>query len=184
MEGGDFVAFGIDDDAGEVGRFFRRCEGFEIDAIEEAGDEVATLGIDGEIDGLQEDGNGFGGGFDDAAIFDEPGECAFAAGDERWEFELGGAVAVGINFRYLAMDFDAVNAGDGGDFCADGCAAFGAVDVKRGAGGVAGALAVAEEDGLRFEARGAVGADVEFALAGGIAEEGVGDFYGVFATRG
>ena len=182
-EGPHLFVGGVQHQAGDIGRLLEGCACFQVDPAGQAGDQVAALGIAGHVDGLQQDGDRLGRGFNHPAIFDGKCQCAVAARHLGREGETGVGITGGIQGGDGAMDLFAVDAGGDGDAGAGWCATLGAVRFQCGADLVAGAIAVAKECDLSLEAWCPVGADVKRAFRGRGSQLGVGDPGGIFAPR-
>jgi hypothetical protein len=172
----------VDDDGGDVGRLVRGGEALEVDASGEARHQITALGEEGEIQRLQQDGDGLGRRLHHAAVLDGEGQRALAPGDALWQREADGAQALVADRAGDARHLALVDAGDGGHLRAGGEAALRALDLDGGGDLVARAVTVAQEDDLRLQARGAVGAHVELALGRGVTVPGIAGAQGVLAA--
>src|SRR5215475_10737051 len=177
----DLFAGGVHDNAGHVGRLLGRSSAFYIDAVREAGDKITAFRVDGEVDGLQKNGNGFGGSLDRAAILDNHRKHAFAACDRSRQFEIGAGIAGPVDRGGAFPDLGAIDARAHRDFRSGRNTAFGAFDVEVGGYGVARAIAVTHKNNLALETRSPVGADVELAFGRKIAP-GIRNANRVFAS--
>ncbi len=179
----DFLAVGVDDYASQIGRLLGRGEGLEIDAIGQARDQFAALGIQRQVHRLQEDGNRLGGGLQHAAVFDGQGQHTFAARHLLRQLEAGHAHTFVVDLCRPAEHFRPVNPRDDRDRRSDGHAAFGPRDVQRGGHVVARTVAVTQELDLRLQPGRPVRADVEMAFRRGITREREGGLDRVLAAR-
>ena len=73
--------------AGEVGRLLRGGARLDIDAVAHARGEDAALGVEAQIQRLQQDRDRLGRRLDDPAIFDGERERPFAPGDRFRQIE-------------------------------------------------------------------------------------------------
>ena len=75
----DLVAVLIENTSGQICRFASRSEGFEVDAVFTATEQISALWIESQINGLKQNGNCPGSCFDDATIFNSHGDSTFAS---------------------------------------------------------------------------------------------------------
>ena len=151
-EGRDLAALVVDDAAGDVGRFLARGLGLEVHAARHAGDELAALGIEGEIDALQHDRQRLGGRLGDALVGNAQRERAHAVADALRQGEGHARAAEAVEAVVLAVDLLAVQARDGRDERHGRRAALRALGLEGGLDAIAGpvGLHTPSEDAFHF----------------------------------
>src|SRR5947208_8388578 len=181
MESGDLPARRVDNDAGHVCRLAGWCSTHNVNAVRQTGNQIAAFRIDGQVQGLQENRDGFRGGLYSTAVFHDHRDDAFTTRDSGGQPETGAGIAGAIDSGRTFPDFFAVDPGTDRHFGSRRNTAFGPFHMQIGGDHVGGAITIAHKNNLALEARSTVSTDVELALSPAI-RRGMRDANRVFAS--
>ena len=168
--------------AGEIGRFSIWLIGLNVDAIGEAGNQLAALGENLQVNSLEQNWNRFGSSFNHTTIFNNERQSTFTTGNFTGQSKTDGTKPLIIDLGRAAAYLHTIHPGGDRHLCSSGHAAFSAFHIESGTHFITRSITITQEGNLRLEPGSAIGADVKLALRGRMTIERIGSFDQILTT--
>ena len=161
------VAMRIDHLPNQIRRLLCGGARLHVDPARQPNDQIASFGIDRQIDALEQDRDRLRDRLEHAAIGHCQGKCPVAVLDPGRQREGDRAIPRRVDYGFASEGALAIDHGGCRHLRSGGQAALGALDVERGPDGVAGSEAIAKKDNLPLEAHRESALTSNARLAGG-----------------